>query len=107
MSVEQVADLDERGKSVIESCRMLALHPDWTLKLDARLLTHRGLPMRNSLNAETSETWPGGAELIPELRGMGLKFVEKKQRSCFPDSELLTTLLEWHIEELVICGINT
>lgn len=115
MSVEQVATIDYRKKALIESIRAVASNFDWRLKLDSRLWFR--VANESSLATLLSDSGISfgkadspGADLIPELKDLGLEFIEKKHYSCFVNSDLMDRLKEVKdppISEVFIVGINT
>ena len=112
MSVEQCAALVHRKDAVVDAIGWLARQPGWALKLDSRLWLRS--PSESTLSLVYPE-WGDtmgvpdseGAALIPELRGLGLEFLEKKHYSAFVDSDLLARLTEAAVDEVYVVGINT
>lgn len=115
MSNEQVSAVEHNKKRMIHNCQSLARNKSnfFSLILDCRLWLNS--PEESSLSwvwPETAKTifvaGSKGASLIPELDSIPhLRFVPKKNYSCFADSTLLETLHLGNIEEVYICGINT
>lgn len=113
MTNEQVANLAQaRKKTIVSSIQQLAELPQWTIKLDSRLWLH------NNKESTLSQVYPDcgttmalpntdGADLLQELKGCNLQFVEKKHFSSFVHSKLMETLQLADITHVFIAGINT
>ncbi|CAJ1385273.1 unnamed protein product [Effrenium voratum] len=110
MTVEQVANISYQKDEIIQTIRRLAQSGKFDAIIDSHLWFEKGGPP-----SSLAEMFPNighagteGANLIPELRDLGLEFVKKYQYSCFAGgSDLESHLRKLGIEEVVITGINT
>eukprot|EP00439_Symbiodinium_sp_Y106_P060144 s3918_g8.t2 len=110
MTVEQVANISYRKKEVISTIRNLAQNGQFDALIDSHLWFEKGGPPSSlaEMYPDIGRAGTPGAELIPELRGLGLEFVKKYQYSCFGGgADLERHLREHKIDEVVITGINT
>ncbi|CAE7326757.1 pncA [Symbiodinium natans] len=110
MTVEQVANISYRKKEVIDTIRKLAQSGQFEALIDSHLWFEKGGPASSlaEMYPDIGHAGTPGAELIPELQGLGLDFVKKYQYSCFGGgTDLERYLRERKIDEVVITGINT
>ena len=109
MSIEQLANVSYRKKETISNIRQLVLSDPsaFDLILDCRLWikdpTMSSLP---TVYAGGVADTPG-AELHPDLVGLGMRFVDKFNYSAFVDSQLDHILQRNDIQQVYVAGINT
>eukprot|EP00434_Breviolum_minutum_P013683 symbB.v1.2.012062.t1/scaffold825.1/size159525/3 len=110
MTVEQVANIKFQKDEMIQTIKNLAQSGQFDALVDSHLWFEKGGPPSSlaEMYPHIGRAGTPGAELIPELRGLGLDFVKKYQYSCFAGGSSLESYLRNHsIEEVVITGINT
>jgi len=110
MTVEQVANIKFQKDEMIQTIKNLAQSGQFDALVDSHLWFEKGGPPSSlaEMYPHIGRAGTPGAELIPELRGLGLDFVKKYQYSCFAGGSPLESYLRNHsIEEVVITGINT
>eukprot|EP00667_Euglena_gracilis_P020905 EG_transcript_22736 len=111
MSVEQFGCVQYKAQDTVATIQRLAQLP-WRLKIDSRLWLSS--PEESSLSWVfpcwgTTMGVPGaaGSKLIPDLEGLGLQFVPKKNYSSLCDSDLGRILRDAGVERVALVGINT
>lgn len=110
MTVEQVANISFQKDKMIQTIRELAQSGTFDALIDSHLWFEKGGPPSSlaEMFPHIGHAGTPGAELIPELRDLGLEFVKNYQYSCFAGgADLESHLHKLGIEEVVITGINT
>lgn len=110
MTTEQMANISYRRDALVATVRNLVLNGGFDAKVDSHLWFSQDGPPSSlaDMYPDIRRVGTAGAQLIPELQGLELDFVEKYQYSCFAGgSKLEDYLKESCIDEVVLVGINT
>lgn len=103
-------NIEYEKSTVVSNIQALALRGEFDVTIDSHLWFAPGGPPSSlhDMYPDIGLAGTPGAELIPDLRGVGLQFVQKYQYSCFAGgSNLEEYLLHKNITEVAIVGINT
>jgi len=110
VTVEEMVDIHFQRDEMIQTIKDLAQSGQFDALVDSHFWFDKDSPPSSfaELKPTLGRAGTPGAELIPELRGLGLDFVPKYQYSSFAGgSPLEAYLRNRSIEEVVITGINT
>eukprot|EP00928_Gymnodinium_smaydae_P082533 TRINITY_DN65872_c0_g1_i1.p1 TRINITY_DN65872_c0_g1~~TRINITY_DN65872_c0_g1_i1.p1 ORF type:complete len:191 (-),score=16.93 TRINITY_DN65872_c0_g1_i1:218-751(-) len=110
MTNEQFGLVTYRRKETVDTIRSLVQSQKFDVLVDSRLWFRKDGPMSSlrELYPDIGIAGDPGADLIPELQGLGLHFVEKLNYSSFAGgSKLDCCLREKGVTEVALTGINT
>jgi len=110
VTVEEMVGIHFQRDEMIQTIKDLAQSGQFDALVDSHFWFDKDSPPSSfaELKPTLGRAGTPGADLIPELRGLGLDFVPKYQYSSFAGgSPLEAYLRNRSIEEVVITGINT